>query len=388
MELSLKEIRTRIVANQITAISLDTTVFDRSRLNLEAGLLLRLRQFKGSQRRLVLSTVVAGEVQAHLLRAATDADDSLRKAINELMKGWLVARERGSELHTLIAAGHTPSTMAEKRWADFISRSGAVVISATEYGNTDEVLRRYFDVQPPFESSEKKKHEFPDAIALIGLERWASVNRTQILVVTGDHGWKNFANQSHLLVAIDNLGDALDSFQDDVARVLCADLSQGLAKGDPLGIAEAIRRAVKEQDSSVEVDVEANSQFFVEEDGLEFEIESIEITDASHGSALSALDYDGTRLETEVHVTAEARGTVSFSFSKWDSIDRTYDSMGSTRVEFTEPLELEAIVTFERDSKGELKVREVEIQSQSVTLHYDDLEPGWMSEGPEPDDPR
>lgn len=204
------------------------------------------------------------EVQAHLLKAANDADASLRKAINELMKGWLVSRERGSELHTLIAAGHTPSTMAAKRWADFLSRSVAI-----------------------------------------------------------------------------------------------------------------------------SVEIEANSQFFVEEDGLEFEIQSVEITDAAHGSALSALDYNGTTLEAEVYVTAEAHGTVSFSFSKWDSFDRIYDSMGSTEVEFTEPLKLEAIVTFQRDpKKGDLKLEAVEIQSQSITLHYDDLEPDWMREGPDADDPR
>jgi hypothetical protein len=388
MELSLNEIRARIVAKKITAISVDTTVFDRSRLDLESGLLLRLRQFKGSQVRFVLSTVVASEVQAHLLKAANDAYSSLGKAITELTKGWLVSRERGSEFHTLVAAGHTPSTMAEKRWAEFISRSGAMVISATEYGDADEVLRRYFSIQPPFEPSEEKKREFPDAIALIGLERWAAASNTQILVITGDGGWKNFCKGSHFLVAIDNLGDALDSFQNDVARMLCADLSESLAKGDQLGIAAAIRRAVKEQHSSIGVDVEANSQFSLEEDRLEFEIGPIEIAGASNGTALSALGYDGKTLEAEVHVTAEARGNVSFSFSKWDSIDRVYDSMGSTTFEFVEPLELEAIMTFERDSKGDFKLQGVEVQSQSVTLHYGDLEPDWMSDGPDPDDPR
>ncbi|MEJ1961028.1 MAG: PIN domain-containing protein [Gammaproteobacteria bacterium] len=388
MELTLKEIRARIVAKEITAISLDTTAFERSRLDLESGLLLRLRQFKGSRVRLVLSTVVASEVQAHLLKAANDAYTSLGKAISELAKGWRVSRERGEELHTLITGGQTPDGMAAERWGQFISRSGAIVMSASEHGDADDVLRRYFTVQPPFESTDKKKHEFPDAIALVGLERWALANDTQVLVVSGDSGWKNFCNTSERLVAVDNLGNALDSFQDDVARMLCKDLSESLAKGDPLGIAATIQRAVKEQHSSIGIDVEANSQFFVEEDGLEFEIESIQIMDASDGNALSAIDYDGKILEAEVRIAAQARGSVTFSFSKWDSIDKVYDSMGSTTLEFTEPLELEAIMTFERDKKGNLKIQRVEVESREVTLSYGDLEPDWMSDGPEPDDPR
>jgi PIN domain len=378
MKLSLEEIHAHIVGKKITAISLDTTVFERSSLDLESGLLLRLRQFKGSRVRFVLSAVVAGEVQAHLMGAANDALSSLEKATNELKKGWLVSRERGSQLHTSISAGHTPATMVHKRWTEFIARSGVVVISVTEYGDVDEVLRRYFEVQPPFEPSELKKHEFPDAIALIGLERWAAANRTQVLVVTHDKGWQRFCEASDRLIVVENLGHALDSFQEDVARILCADLSESLAKGDPLEIGKAIRLAVKEQQSNIDVDVEINSQFSVEEDDLEFETKFIEITDASGGTALSAIDYDGKTLDAEVHVMAEARGKIWLSFAKWDSIDKEYISMGSTVIDFVEPLELEAIITFKRHSREKLVIENVEIQSQSVTLHYGDLEPDWM----------
>lgn len=388
MELTTKEIRAHIDAKKITAISLDTTAFERGRLDVESGLLLRLRQFKGSPVRFVLSTVVASEVHAHLLKAANDAYTSLGKAISELAKGWRVSRERCAELQASIVGAQTPESVAAERWTNFVSRSGAIVISASEHGDTDEVLRRYFAVQPPFESADKKKHEFPDAIALISLERWALVNDTEVLVVTGDSGWKKFCKASERLVAIENLGSALDSFQDDVARMLCKDLSESLAKGDPLKIAATIQRAVKEEQSNIDIDVEADSQFFVEEDDLQFEIESIQITDASDGNALSALEYDGKILEAEARITAQARGSVTFSFSKWDSIDKVYDSMGSTTLEFNEPLELEAIVTFERDKKGSLKIQGVEVQSQGVTLSYGDLEPDWMSDGPEPDDPR
>lgn len=79
-------------------------------------------------------------------------------------------------------------------------------------------------------------------------------------------------------------------------------------------------------------------------------------------------------------MTAEAHGTAAFSFARWDSIDKQYDFMGSTSIDFVEPLEIEAVITFTHISKDELVIESVEVQSHGATLHYDDLEPDWMSE--------
>ena len=62
---------------------------------------------------------------------------------------------------------------------------------------------------PPFEEPDKKKHEFPDAIALLSLEEWAEVNKTRILAVSCDRGWAAFAAESEWIVVDSDLASAL-----------------------------------------------------------------------------------------------------------------------------------------------------------------------------------
>ena len=49
-----------------------------------------------------------------------------------------------------------------------LSAANAVPANANEEVPA-ELLRRYFATEPPFEHGERKKHEFPDAFALLSL---------------------------------------------------------------------------------------------------------------------------------------------------------------------------------------------------------------------------
>ena len=60
----------------------------------------------------------------------------------------------------------------------------------------DEVIRRYFATEPPFSTKERKKSEFPDALALLSLERWATQNKSLVLLVSADGDWKKLVEQS------------------------------------------------------------------------------------------------------------------------------------------------------------------------------------------------
>lgn len=73
MEWSADEIKRAISDNEISAITLDTSVFDGNGNRFEHGLLPRLAQFNTTDVSLVLSDVVAGEVCKHVTQAAADA---------------------------------------------------------------------------------------------------------------------------------------------------------------------------------------------------------------------------------------------------------------------------------------------------------------------------
>jgi hypothetical protein len=59
--------------------------------------------------------------------------------------------------------------------------------------NIGDVFHRYFDNDFPFNSSDKK-HEFPDAFALLTVELWTKEKRTKCVVLATDKDLQNFSS--------------------------------------------------------------------------------------------------------------------------------------------------------------------------------------------------
>jgi hypothetical protein len=61
--------------------------------------------------------------------------------------------------------------IAQQRVTRFLQEIGAEIIRVTNV-RTSDVVDAYFQLAPPFSAAGKNKAEFPDAIALMSLERW------------------------------------------------------------------------------------------------------------------------------------------------------------------------------------------------------------------------
>ena len=61
-------------------------------------------------------------------------------------------------------------------------------------GDVKKVFEEYFDVKAPF--SEGKKHEFPDAFVLVGLEKLASELKTKIIILSTDSDFGKYESKS------------------------------------------------------------------------------------------------------------------------------------------------------------------------------------------------
>lgn len=75
-------IKAAIPAGAISAVSVDTSIFDNDRCNLDTQLLRSLGQFKGTITRVLLSEVTVGEVTTHIARHAEEAQAQLKAALN------------------------------------------------------------------------------------------------------------------------------------------------------------------------------------------------------------------------------------------------------------------------------------------------------------------
>jgi PIN domain len=213
-DLSEAEIKAKIGDGTIFALSIDTAVFDKYGCHLDFAVLNKLDQFKRSVTALLFSEVVVNEIKNHIVRAAEDTQRELKKAIRQQGKRWKTEIDIG-RLPPALALLADPANAAEAQLNDYLAAVGGEVVPAS--GSVDisgELLRRYFASESPFENNDKKKYEFPDAIALLSLEALAKEKKKLLLCVSPDKGWKNFAARSPYLVCIADLEAALSFFND------------------------------------------------------------------------------------------------------------------------------------------------------------------------------
>lgn len=380
MKATNDEIRALVKDKKITGISLDTSAFDRQRRGLERGLLRRLQQFADSDIQLVLSDVVLKELRAHMVEDAVEAHADLKKTLKKLEGSCQVAHTATEKISAELLVAGAPEDVAGKRIEAFLDVTDGIVLEAKDANPLEEVLARYFDIKPPFGRKESKRHEFPDAIALLTLNNWAKTKGTMLLVVTHDNDWKAYIEQSESLVAIDDLAEALGMFQDEAANYFCQEILVGIREGDPKGIVGVVKDAVEDQQSKIDVEVVADSQFSVDAEYSEVELEFVGIQHLEEDSALEAIEYDKNTLVARLHVDVVAHVTTHFSFAKWDSIDKEYIPMGSTEVEHDREATLEVLVTFSGQLPGNPAIDNVELVPETINAEFYDLEPAWMRE--------
>ncbi len=241
-------------------------------------------------------------------------------------------------------------------------------------------MRRYEQGEPPFAATGDKKHEFPDAVALSTLEGWAEAKNTRILAVAQDKDWQQYGAQSGRVVVVDDLADALAAMQ-RLAAVADPSirLAAQFAAGDAIGLRRAVLEAARYQVDQFRFDVEADSQFSVEEEDVETFVDdiSLDIPDAT-GTTLDTVSHSDGQAVIRVCGTAIISVNVSFSFQKWDGIDREYMDMGSTKLSETAEVEFAALVTVDTDEG--LAIDDVEILGATHGLYFNDIEPDWMSD--------
>ena len=200
-----------IAIGDISAISIDTEVFIRKGKTFDHPVICSLTQFKDSDIDVVIADVVAREIEAHLREDAAKTQSDLKKALRDHNKRWRRENSENECANFLICAD--PIEFCEKELSGFKQNTGCEVLSLSNAnGELERVFDLYFSQEPPFGTSKNKKSEFPDAFALLTLEAFAARNQKQLLCVSSDKGWLDFAEQSNHLVCVEELEDALTMF--------------------------------------------------------------------------------------------------------------------------------------------------------------------------------
>ena len=373
MAVPIEQIIENVESGRITTLSLDTSIFDQHHLRLESGLLARLKQFAGSDNGVCFSDIVLREVEMHLAKEAEVSQKELKAALRTVEHTWQLANVT-SISSALFPEGTTPREVAAKRLRTYLESISAKVIPHDPQVLT-EVLNRYFEERPPF--SNQKKAEFPDAIALLSLERWAIDNDTIILVVTKDNDWTEFCSTSEHLIAMSDLSAALSCFQSETARFASELIRKQILGGDTHGFGEVIRLAIKENFENVIFDPQSEIDFdFDIESLILLDIPTMEFAEPTDDDAFEPIEMSDSGLVLRLRVYPQIKIAVELVFLTENCNNPEAISIGSSNLTVDQILEFITFVTFKVGSVRHALPANLTISSVEVPKQYHFLELG------------
>jgi hypothetical protein len=208
-------------SRQVGAFSLDTSVVEAAGFRFGEGSLRLLRSQMPPWMKFVMSSVVCREITARRVNGIHKAEQQIASGYQDLL------RLGGPNL-----SGAAPSHMTdivdraieqfEAEVSAYIAHFGGTQLGLDADRLAEDVFHRYFTEAAPFGRGRDKKHEFPDAAALVSFERYAASMEIALVVASKDEGWADYAASSSRIYCVDSLQKLTELFESsspDAARL-------------------------------------------------------------------------------------------------------------------------------------------------------------------------
>ncbi|NEQ01024.1 MULTISPECIES: PIN domain-containing protein [unclassified Moorena] len=210
-------------------------------------MLVKLNQFKYTPIIILISKIVVREISEHLKNNIKKTKENLENDLKDCSKDLMISEEIIFQVKETLLPKSNDEDLINKKIENFLDKTGSQIIYVNDYNPLDKVLTNYFEKKPPF--SQKKKAEFPDALALVSLEKWAEKHNQKILAISTDQDWLDYASNSEYIDCNDNLGIFFNEYQkyhhqqNQIAIEFCKQLTQVFLGGD---IENTLKELIKE----------------------------------------------------------------------------------------------------------------------------------------------
>ncbi|WP_336966798.1 PIN domain-containing protein [Sphingobium aquiterrae] len=385
------------VAMAYDAFTIDTNLAIEGGLNLEGGLLGQLTQFKDGQIDLILSEIVVREVRKHLNLQVKKVRDTLVSLAARAEEVQLTEGDAAAELKAKVEALGDPRDVAGARLKKYFEDTGATTIPV-KLASIDALVRGYFSASPPFDATGAKKSEFPDAIALLAIEAWATKSGKKVLAVSKDKGWADFAANCDVIDVEPDFAKALQIVQEhaEEASARVGAILEAVEAGGLPEIAAAIEEGLRRGLPGWPIHGEGGGAFYLELDSAELEFESYTLIKDGDGYDITIVRMGSNQVVARIGAEMKATARADFSLSVWDSIDKEYVGMGGQSAETTIEFDGAFLLTIGGDLAGDpadLEAEEVEIVEAIDEVDFGEIEfdPGdedyeeWLAEDADAD---
>lgn len=366
-------------------ITIDSNILKSSGHKFDEGLLSQLSQFKVGNIRFVLSDIVHFETIKHIATDIARTRSDIKGALRSAEKQLKIDYRNISNARELLSIEGTQEEVAEQRLRNFYNNSGALLVNSSEFSDIGDVVKGYFQSTPPFEP--KKKSEFPDAIALSGLERWAEHNDANIVVVTEDSGWQKYIENSRRMMLISDLSEALEFFQPHkmVSKIISWIRGNSLL-GENEPVIDEICTAISDSVNGAFFHAEGSSHMQYETNDEQAFYVSHEFDKDEHG----IIDIDIVRLNDEeavlkVGACIQFNAEAGFDFIVHDRVDNDYTCLGGTTATTEGEYQSDILITLSGDLSedvehidfDDLEVVNIEVIESLSVVDFGEVEPDW-----------
>jgi hypothetical protein len=369
--LSDEELDAAIEAEDIGAITLDTSIIDKFGRDFGHPMLRNLSQFNQINVDVVFSDIVAREVQSHIERDAAQSLVEMNKALAQHRKAWQLD-ETLDQLGESAKLSGDASDLARERWKKFITDIKGRELETADTLPVHALLDGYFNANPPFEKEGKRKAEFPDAMALLSLEEWARRKNTKVVAVSSDGGWKAFAETSDYIVVVEDIAKVFGHFNRS-ANFIAQRIESLVQRGKIPDLDGQIKALIEEHFDDSSIEIEADSHL-----GFESEFVGVDVLEVNFMPGFQVVASDEESIDIALEFTCRIRFKAEFSWVVWDSVDRDYVPMGSDIISREESHAFVEIVgKFSREFDDIPDILELEGSVLPDIPEFGTVEPDW-----------
>lgn len=231
-------------------VTIDTNVFEANKFDFgtDSTMSLLVKNVQNGKIKLILSNIVISEVEKHICRCVDNICGKARKLRKEyldiLPEQYLA--DIGMGIYVQIPDKKTIHQSAKDVFAKFLADCKVERLDTGNI-NLEEILEDYFAVRPPFENSEKKRKEFPDAFIAKEIRKRFGSDET-VAIVSQDNGFIKACTNSKNHLFFSSLGDLFNTLSKNEEEYAAA---LELIKSNNDSIIQTIKEMI--DDSCVEV---------------------------------------------------------------------------------------------------------------------------------------
>jgi len=173
-------------------IFLDTNIFESAKFSYDSHRMTKFLEIcEDKELDLYITDVVKHEVIKRIKVTIKDSLENIEKHNFSILMQSL--EKANTEKISLI---NQLSEKLIKQFNDFIENNDVEIILSNF--NQQILLDLYFNTKSPF--IEQKKHEFPDAIIILTIKKWAEENNKEVLLISNDKGMIDFCKPNDIKI--------------------------------------------------------------------------------------------------------------------------------------------------------------------------------------------